>query len=104
MSKISSALKRKGVWFSLDKVGGAIVLREMVKPTVDNVNNAMVRRANQLSSSLSHTTGGIGAPNKRGGVRYYGQAVADNMNSTHAINFVAKHGDAIKSAGRKALK
>lgn len=68
----------KKVTFSLDTTAGAEVLQLMARPLVQDTSRRIQARANELAakSSLNGTFDDvhyrIGAPNKRGGMRYYG--------------------------------
>lgn len=74
--------------FQLDTQGGGMVLQKMCQPLIDRTTERIAQRASEISrkSGLSSgrvtTKGEIGAPNKRGGQRYYGKVMGTSGDQT----------------------
>lgn len=67
---------KRDITFQLDTQGGGMVLQRMTKELIDSTANRVVERANSIAAKCGldvgyGSIGDVGAPNSRGGLRYY---------------------------------
>lgn len=104
---------RKDATFQLDVTGGAVILQNMMRYQMTHAAEAIAMRGTQIlnannvthsHSMLSRTD--VGAPNKRGGQRSYGQAYInlESWRIKQARETLKANEGALKAAARKAIK
>ena len=87
---------KRDVTFQLDTQGGGMVLQKMCQPLIDETTRRVAQRASEIAKKVGvgsgqiRMKGQIGAPNKRGGVRYYGQVSGtSNDQPSYSVKYSA---------------